>query len=70
MVRWGYRSDGVVRITEGLNEEISLFAYPARPVRASAESDRIEYIRLSCMKTADSSGIQDYHRNGLAICEE
>jgi hypothetical protein len=27
MVRWGHGSDGIVRITEGLNkEEISLFA--------------------------------------------
>jgi len=30
----------------------------------------VEHIRLPRVKTADTSGIQDYHWNDLAICEE
>jgi hypothetical protein len=71
MVRWGYGSDGGCQDYGRLKKErIFTFCYSARPVRASAESNRIEDIRLYRMKTADTSGIQDYHWIGLAISEE
>lgn len=51
-------------------EEISLFATRLVPFEHLQSLIRIEHIGLSRIKTADSSGIQDYHWNGLAICEE